>query len=136
MTCFLLSSYDVSFPQVLDYANSTRKSFGRLLCGDSLRARTCSAQFRTHCHIAGITAVGLLFLSSTLMADDQVTINSNESFLYLLLIKNNFTELKTSVFKKVEEQNLFQITCADVVERFKLLLFCILVAVQNLSSGK
>ena len=32
---------------------------------------------------------------------------------------NNFVELKGSVFKKFDARNLFQIACADVVERFR-----------------
>lgn len=35
------------------------------------------------------------------------------------------------MFKKFEEQNLFQIACSDIVERFKLLLIIGLVMLQS-----
>ena len=38
--------------------------------------------------------------------------NSNNNVLLTLLVSNNFVELKGSVFKKCEKQNLFQISCA------------------------
>ncbi|EOD13250.1 hypothetical protein EMIHUDRAFT_247082 [Emiliania huxleyi CCMP1516] len=38
----------------------------------------------------------------------SVAINSNSNVLLTLLISNNFTELKTNVFKRCEAENLFQ----------------------------
>lgn len=51
--------------------------------------------------------------------------------LLTLLISNNFAEMKTSVFKRFETKHLFQLTCADMVERFKLSLFLLLIAILN-----
>ena len=42
----------------------------------------------------------------------NVAVNSNNNVLLTLLVSNNFVELKGSVFKKCEKQNLFQISCA------------------------
>ena len=42
----------------------------------------------------------------------NATINSNSYALLTLLISNNFIELKTSVFKRFNPDNIFQITCA------------------------
>lgn len=39
------------------------------------------------------------------------------------------------MFKKFEEQNLFQIACSDIVERFKLVLFLSLILTQSLVSN-
>ncbi|KDO24478.1 hypothetical protein SPRG_10294 [Saprolegnia parasitica CBS 223.65] len=64
----------------------------------------------------------------------NVAIHSSSTSLLTLLISNNFAELKTSVFKKFEEQNLFQIACSDIVERFKLMLIIGLILLQ--SDGK
>ena len=36
---------------------------------------------------------------------------------------NNFAEIKSFVFKKFDKQNLFQLACADITERFNLTLF-------------
>jgi len=46
---------------------------------------------------------------------------------------NNFVELKGSVFKKFDARNLFQIACADVVERFRLFMYVTIVVLQNTS---
>jgi hypothetical protein len=36
---------------------------------------------------------------------------------------NNFAEIKGFVFKKFDKQNLFQLACSDITERFQLYLF-------------
>lgn len=61
----------------------------------------------------------------------NVAVNSSNTSLLTLLISNNFAELKSSVFKKFEEQNLFQISCSDIVERFKLLTIICLILLQS-----
>ena len=38
------------------------------------------------------------------------------------------------MFKKFEPENLFQITCSDVVERFQFLLFLFMIGLQNASA--
>lgn len=49
-----------------------------------------------------------------------------------LLLSNQFVEIKSTVFKKFEKENLFQLTCADVVERFQLWLMLLIIACRNL----
>lgn len=44
----------------------------------------------------------------------NVAINSYDHALLSLLVSNQFVEIKGSVFKKFEKDNLFQITCAGV----------------------
>lgn len=53
----------------------------------------------------------------------NVAINTQNNALLTLLVSNNFVELKGAVFKNYKVQNLFQISCADAVERFQLTLF-------------
>ena len=55
--------------------------------------------------------------------------------LLTLLISNNFAEIKGSVFKKFDKQNLFQLSCHDVVERFKLALFLAMIVLLNVCQG-
>ncbi|KAH9978838.1 eukaryotic membrane protein family-domain-containing protein [Lactifluus volemus] len=62
----------------------------------------------------------------------NVAINSYDNALLSLLMSNQFVEIKGSVFKKFEKDNLFQITCADIVERFSLALMLVFVAFRNL----
>lgn len=64
----------------------------------------------------------------------NVAINSRNNALLTLMISNNFVELKSSVFRRFESENLFQVTCADIVERFQLVLFLGLISLQELSS--
>ncbi|KDR75015.1 hypothetical protein GALMADRAFT_140571 [Galerina marginata CBS 339.88] len=62
----------------------------------------------------------------------NVAINSYDHALLTLLVSNQFVEIKGSVFKKFEKDSLFQITCADIVERFTLSLMLCIVAFRNL----
>jgi len=45
----------------------------------------------------------------------NVAINSDSNALLTLLISNQFVELKGSVFKKFEKENLFQVACAGLL---------------------
>jgi len=62
----------------------------------------------------------------------NVAVNSYSNALLTLLISNQFVEIKSTVFKKFERANLFQLTCADVVERFQLCLMLVIIAARNL----
>ncbi|KAF9227448.1 DUF747-domain-containing protein [Gyrodon lividus] len=62
----------------------------------------------------------------------NVAVNSYDHALLTLLMSNQFVEIKGCVFKKFEKDNLFQITCADIVERFTLSLMLVVVAFRNL----
>ncbi|KAF9522652.1 eukaryotic membrane protein family-domain-containing protein [Crepidotus variabilis] len=62
----------------------------------------------------------------------NVAVNSYDHALLTLLVSNQFVEIKGSVFKRFEKDSLFQITCADIVERFTLSLMLFIVAVRNL----
>ncbi|KAK4989188.1 hypothetical protein LTR50_003402 [Elasticomyces elasticus] len=62
----------------------------------------------------------------------NVAVNSYSNALLTLLMSNQFVEIKGSVFKKFEKENLFQMTCADVVERFQLWLMLIIIAMRNI----
>lgn len=44
----------------------------------------------------------------------NVAVNSYDNALLTLLVSNQFVEIKGSVFKKFEKDNLFQIACAGV----------------------
>jgi len=75
----------------------------------------------------------------------NVAINSYDYTLLSLLISNQFVEIKgctytpsltraneVAVFKKFEKENLFQIMCADIVERFQLALMLSVIALRNM----
>lgn len=48
------------------------------------------------------------------------------------MISNNFVELKGSVFKKFDKNNLFQLSCSDVRERFHLTVLLFIVIIQTM----
>lgn len=58
--------------------------------------------------------------------------NSYSNALITLLLSNQFVEIKSTVFKKFDKENLFQLTCADVVERFQLWLMLTIIASRNI----
>jgi hypothetical protein len=62
----------------------------------------------------------------------NVAVNSYSNALMTLLLSVQFVEIKSTVFKKFEKENLFQLLCADIVERFQLLLMLIIIASRNL----
>ncbi|XP_030756787.1 protein TAPT1 homolog [Sitophilus oryzae] len=70
----------------------------------------------------------VLFQATTL----NVAVNSNNKALLTIMMSNNFVELKGSVFKKFDKNNLFQVSCSDVRERFHLVILLFIVILQTL----
>jgi len=62
----------------------------------------------------------------------NVAANSYSNSLLTLLLSNQFAEIKGSVFKKIDREGLFQMSCADVVERFQLLTMLTIISLRNL----
>lgn len=62
----------------------------------------------------------------------NVAINSSNKGLLTIMMSNNFVELKGAVFKKFDKNNLFQLTCADVRERFHLSILLVIVMIQTM----
>ncbi|XP_062534189.1 protein TAPT1 homolog [Armigeres subalbatus] len=62
----------------------------------------------------------------------NVAINSNNKGLLTIMMSNNFVELKGSVFKKFDKNNLFQLSCSDVRERFHLTILMLIVLIQTM----
>lgn len=62
----------------------------------------------------------------------NVAINSNSQGLLAIMLSNNFVELKGSVFKKFDKNNLFQLSCSDVRERFHLGVLLFIVVIQTM----
>ena len=74
----------------------------------------------------------LLFVHA---ATVNVALNSADAALLSLLVSGNFAEIKSTVFKKYQKKNLFDITTSDINERFKLFLFLFLIFVLNICQG-
>jgi len=66
-----------------------------------------------------------------------VAFNTTDQSFITILVLNNFAEMKASVFKKIDSLQLFELTCADIAERFQVLLFLIcMIVVACAQSGK
>lgn len=82
-----------------------------------------------------VLALGYTVIHSTALFYQVITlnvaVNSYSNALITLLMSNQFVEIKGTVFKKFEKENLFQLTCADVVERFQLWHMLIIIASRN-----
>ncbi len=103
------------------YWNVTRRPYHHRLIASTLV-----------CLIYAVTHSLILFVHAATL---NVAMNSADSALMSLLIGGNFAEIKSTVFKKYNKQNLFKITTSDICERFKLVFFLGLVLLLNCSQG-
>lgn len=81
-----------------------------------------------------IHATALLYQVITL----NVAVNSYSNALLTLLMSNQFVEIKGAVFKKIEKQNLFQLTVCISNPCFEVLLltsFSVLILSSDFSFG-
>merc|ERR1719313_2942003 len=62
----------------------------------------------------------------------NVAINTSSSAVFLIIVTNNFGEIKSTVFKRYDGKGLFPIVTSDVVERFYLVLDIIFVLMRIL----
>lgn len=62
----------------------------------------------------------------------NVAVNSYSNALLTLILSSQFSELKSSVFKRIEREGLFQLSCADLNERFMLLVMLSIISSRNL----
>lgn len=62
----------------------------------------------------------------------NVAINSHNNALLTLLVSNQFVEIKGSVFKKFQKDNLFHLSCSDIVERFQISIYLMIITLRNL----
>ncbi|KAL3234610.1 hypothetical protein RNJ44_03372 [Nakaseomyces bracarensis] len=77
-----------------------------------------------------LTCHGYVLVYQTISLN--IATNSCSNALLTLLLSMQFSEIKGSVFKKIDKEGLFQIGMSDVAERFKLLLFLSIIGLRNL----
>ncbi|XP_076435905.1 transmembrane anterior posterior transformation protein 1 homolog [Babylonia areolata] len=63
----------------------------------------------------------------------NVAFNSHNKALLTIMISNNFVEIKGSLFKRMDKNNLQQISCSDVKERFHYFILLFVVFVRNMT---
>jgi len=66
----------------------------------------------------------------------NVAINTSSNAVFLIIVTNNFGEIKSTVFKRYEAKSLFPIIASDIVERFYLLADILFVVTQRSISAR
>ncbi|XP_052771942.1 transmembrane anterior posterior transformation protein 1 homolog isoform X1 [Mya arenaria] len=64
----------------------------------------------------------------------NVAFNSHNKSLLVIMMSNNFVEIKSHLFKKVDINHLYQIACSDVKERFHYVVLLSLVCIRNMNA--
>jgi len=104
---------------VLEICDKLLSAFGHNVL-DSLFATATASPFKHR-----ITRVYLFFLAFIYVFAHtnilffqvmslNVAVNSHNNALFTLLLSNQFVEIKSSVFKRFEQTNLFQLSCAGI----------------------
>jgi len=119
--------------------------FDRLMCSfgcdalDSLFWNTTRRPYHPRMILSTLVVLVYAIIHSYILfvhvATLNVAMNSADQTLLALLISGNFAEIKSTVFKKYNKQNLFKIVTSDICERFKLVLFLGLVLLLNCAQG-
>lgn len=119
---------------VLEIADKLCSAIGQDILESLLSTQTLAASHRIIIYF--LLATGYCYLHSMVLLYQVITlnvaINSYSNALLTLLLSNQFSEIKSTVFKKFERENLFQLTCADIAERFQLLMMLMVIGVRNL----
>lgn len=122
---------------VLEVADKLLSSIGHDLL-NILHGLTFSSKLKSGAPIALFFMLSVIYLSlhSYVLIYQAVSLNvaanSYSNALLTLLLSNQFSELKSSVFKKFDREGLFQVTMADLTERFQLSLMLGIIAIRNL----
>uniref|UniRef100_A0A8B9RPC5 Transmembrane anterior posterior transformation 1b n=1 Tax=Astyanax mexicanus TaxID=7994 RepID=A0A8B9RPC5_ASTMX len=124
---------------MLEVADRLFSSFGQDIL-DALYWTATEPKERKRAHIGVIPhffmAVLYVFLHAILIMVQATTLNvafnSHNKSLLTIMMSNNFVEIKGSVFKKFEKNNLFQMSNSDIKERFTNYVLLLIVCLRNM----
>ncbi|KAL2077630.1 hypothetical protein ACEWY4_027134 [Coilia grayii] len=124
---------------MLEVADRLFSSFGQDIL-DALYWTATEPKSRKRAHIGVIPhffmAVCYVFLHAILIMVQASTLNvafnSHNKSLLTIMMSNNFVEIKGSVFKKFEKNNLFQMSNSDIKERFTNYVLLLIVCLRNM----
>ncbi|XP_076846816.1 transmembrane anterior posterior transformation protein 1 homolog isoform X2 [Brachyhypopomus gauderio] len=124
---------------MLEMADRLFSSFGQDIL-DALYWTATEPKERKRAHIGVIPhflmAVLYVFLHAILIMVQATTLNvafnSHNKSLLTIMMSNNFVEIKGSVFKKFEKNNLFQMSNSDIKERFTNYVLLLIVCLRNM----
>ncbi|XP_039182464.1 transmembrane anterior posterior transformation protein 1 homolog isoform X6 [Crotalus tigris] len=125
--------------QPAQVADRLFSSFGQDIL-DALYWTATEPKERKRVHIGVIPhffmAVLYVFLHAILIMVQATTLNvafnSHNKSLLTIMMSNNFVEIKGSVFKKFEKNNLFQMSNSDIKERFTNYVLLLIVCLRNM----
>ncbi|XP_064600982.1 transmembrane anterior posterior transformation protein 1 homolog [Liolophura sinensis] len=153
--CFILNYVDTSmmyhivrgqaviklyiFYNMLEVADKLLSSFGQDIL-DTLFWTATEPRARKREHFGVIPhlllAVFYVFIHSMLTMFQatvlNVAFNSHNKSLLTIMMSNNFVEIKGNVFRRMDKNNLFQLSCSDAKERFFLFILLFLVFIRNM----
>ncbi|KAM3622797.1 uncharacterized protein V6R79_003287 [Siganus canaliculatus] len=124
---------------MLEVADRLFSSFGQDIL-DALYWTATEPKQKKRAHIGVIPhflmAVLYVFLHAILIMVQATTLNvafnSHNKSLLTIMMSNNFVEIKGSVFKKFEKNNLFQMSNSDIKERFTNYILLLIVCLRNM----
>ncbi|ANB14069.1 Emp65p [Sugiyamaella lignohabitans] len=118
---------------VLEVADKLCSALGQDMIECLFSAGTLSSSWRLP--VFAILVGGYFYAHCLIMLYQTITlnvaVNSYSNALLTLLLSNQFSEIKGAVFKKFEREELFQLTCADITERFQLMVILLVIGVRN-----
>ncbi|XP_064916675.1 transmembrane anterior posterior transformation protein 1 homolog isoform X8 [Columba livia] len=134
-----LTASDRRLLQPAQVADRLFSSFGQDIL-DALYWTATEPKERKRAHIGVIPhffmAVLYVFLHAILIMVQATTLNvafnSHNKSLLTIMMSNNFVEIKGSVFKKFEKNNLFQMSNSDIKERFTNYVLLLIVCLRNM----
>ncbi|XVF03006.1 hypothetical protein REPUB_Repub04eG0223500 [Reevesia pubescens] len=81
-------------------------------------------------------AMAFSILHSFILLAQAITLSTcivaHNNALFALLVSNNFSEIKSNVFKRFSKENIHSLVYADSVERFHISAFLLFVLAQNI----
>lgn len=126
---------------VLEISDKLLSALGQDILECLFSHKTLSRHYKDGAHkyykpvLFAMLAVVYVFFHSLVILYQIITlnvaVNSYSNALLTLLLSNQFSEIKSAVFKKFERENLFQLTCADITERFQLTAMLFIIGMRN-----
>lgn len=91
------------------------------------QATTLNVAFNSH------NKALLTIMMSNNVNSNLISNNWYDYINYIIELHEKFVELKGSVFKKFDINNLFQMSCSDAKERFQNLILLLVVLIRNMT---
>ena len=141
LKCVIFENYDLMLNDQASYWHLSRNSYSFVHFVYRYTNRSEANMFLNWrlifyhvCVLEWITTIIKVHLSISIYNFNCFTIALYSIVIFIIncFSKFQFVELKGSVFKKFDKNNLFQVSCCDVRERFHLFALLFIVVVQTM----